>query len=168
MLEKCLVDFLWIETHLFRCCLNSFLLILSEFFRKLFLSLLVVWIALLSYLEPEGVWFFLEVFFYKGNTARKSSKCGIFSGPYFTAFVLYTERYSASLRIQSWCGKIRTRKISVVGHFSRSENLSLLFWKLLISIWIRRRTREICTFQIRSELCLIKLFIIWNGKQKVS
>ena len=141
MLEKCLVDFLWIETHLFRCCLNSFLLILSGFFRKLFLSLLVVWIALLSYLEPEGVWFFLEVFFYKGNTARKSSKCGIFSGPYFTAFVLYTERYSASLRIQSWCGKIRTRKISVVGHFSRSENLSLLFWKLF-NFYLDQKTQK--------------------------
>ena len=31
------------------------------------------------------------------------------SGPYFPAFGLNTERYSVSLRIQSECGKIRTR-----------------------------------------------------------
>ena len=34
-----------------------------------------------------------------------------FSGPYFLAFGLNTERYSVSLHIQSECGKIRTRKI---------------------------------------------------------
>ena len=33
-----------------------------------------------------------------------------FSGPYFLAFGLKTEIYSANLRIQSECGKMRTRK----------------------------------------------------------
>ena len=33
-----------------------------------------------------------------------------FSGPYFQAFKLNTERYGVSLGIQSECGKIRTRK----------------------------------------------------------
>ena len=33
-----------------------------------------------------------------------------FSDPYFPAFGLNTGRYSVSLRIQSECGKIRTRK----------------------------------------------------------
>ena len=51
-------------------------------------------------------------------------KYGVFSGPYFPAFGLNTERYSVSLRIQSECGKIRTRKDSVFGHFSRSDVLS--------------------------------------------
>ena len=32
-----------------------------------------------------------------------------YSGPYFPAFGLNTERYCASLRIQSECGKIQTR-----------------------------------------------------------
>ena len=36
-----------------------------------------------------------------------------------------TERYEESLRIQSECGKIRTRKNSVFGHFSRSVNESV-------------------------------------------
>ena len=39
------------------------------------------------------------------------SKYGIFSGPYFPAFGLIL-----SLRIQSECGKIRTRKNSIFGH----------------------------------------------------
>ena len=42
-------------------------------------------------------------------------------------FGLNTERYrvyGVSLRIQSECGKIRTRKNSVFGQFSRSETLS--------------------------------------------
>ena len=45
------------------------------------------------------------------------SKYGVFSGPRFPAFRLITERYRVSLRIQSECGKIRTRHNSVLGHF---------------------------------------------------
>ena len=48
----------------------------------------------------------------------KVSNYGVFSGLYFPAFGLNTERH---VRIQSKCGKIRTRKNSVLGHFSRSE-----------------------------------------------
>ena len=57
----------------------------------------------------------------KSFTAWKVSKYGVFSGPYFPAFGLNMERYSVSLRIQSECGKIRTRKNFVFGHFSRSD-----------------------------------------------
>ena len=46
-------------------------------------------------------------------TAWKVSKFGVFSGPYFPAFRLNTERYSVSLRIQSECWKIQIRKNSV-------------------------------------------------------
>ena len=35
-----------------------------------------------------------------------------YSGPYFLAFGLNTERYSVSLRIHSECGKLRTRTTS--------------------------------------------------------
>ena len=34
------------------------------------------------------------------------SKYGVFSGPYFPAFELNTERYGVSLRVQSECGDI--------------------------------------------------------------
>ena len=39
----------------------------------------------------------------------KSVHIRSYSGPYFPAFGLNTERYGVSLRIQSKCGKIRTR-----------------------------------------------------------
>ena len=45
-------------------------------------------------------------FLLRSITAWKVSKYGVFSVPYFPAFRLNTER----LRIQSECGKIRTRK----------------------------------------------------------
>ena len=64
------------------------------------------------------------------NTTPLREKCqntGLFSGPYFPAFGLNEERYSVSLRIQSECAKIWTRKNSVVGHFSRSACASLRF-----------------------------------------
>ena len=53
-------------------------------------------------------------------TAWKVTQYGVFSGPYFPAFGLNTERYRVSLRIQFEWGKIRTRNNSVFGHFSRS------------------------------------------------
>ena len=62
-------------------------------------------------------------------TAWKVSKYGVFSGPYFPAFGLNTERYEVSLCIQFECEKIRTRKNSVFRHFSCSVRLPLFsFW----------------------------------------
>ena len=40
-----------------------------------------------------------------------------FSCPYFPAFGLNTEMYGVSLRVQSECGKIRTRKTRKTGTF---------------------------------------------------
>ena len=57
-----------------------------------------------------------------GTTAWKVSKYEVFSGPYFPIFGLNTEIYGVNLRIQSEYRKIRTRKNSVFGHFSRSEH----------------------------------------------
>ena len=53
------------------------------------------------------------------------SKYGVFSGPYFPTFALNTERYGVSLRIQSECGKIWTRKNSLFGQFSRSDDVTV-------------------------------------------
>ena len=39
----------------------------------------------------------------------KSVRIRSYSGPYFPAFALNTERYGVSLCIQSECGKMRTR-----------------------------------------------------------
>ena len=40
----------------------------------------------------------------------KSVRIRSFSGPYFPTFGLNTEKYGVSIRTQSKCGKIRTRK----------------------------------------------------------
>ena len=46
-----------------------------------------------------------------------------FSGPYFSAFVLNTERYGVSLRIQSECGKIPTKKTPNTDAFYTVERM---------------------------------------------
>ena len=48
------------------------------------------------------------------------SKYGVFSGPQFSVFGLNTIIYPVNLRLQSKYGKIRTKKNSALGHFSRS------------------------------------------------
>ena len=45
---------------------------------------------------------------------------GVFSGPYFPVFRLNAEIYYVDLCIQSEFGKIRIRKNSVFGYYSRS------------------------------------------------
>ena len=61
----------------------------------------------------------------KAKTIRKNKKLKMMlplreKCPYFFTFGQNTERYSVSLRIQSECGKIRSRKNSVFEHFLRS------------------------------------------------
>ena len=55
----------------------------------------------------------------------KSVRIRSFSGLYFPAFGLNTGRYSVSLRIQSECRKIRTRKTPNTDTFDVVETLSL-------------------------------------------
>ena len=63
----------------------------------------------------------------------KVSKHGVFSGPYFPAFGLNTEKYFVSLLIQSKCGKMRTRNNSVLGHFLRCDSYRLYKTRVMIS-----------------------------------
>ena len=51
------------------------------------------------------------------------SRCGVFSGPYFTVFGLNTKIYCVNLPVQSKYRKIWTRKNSVFGQFSRSDEI---------------------------------------------
>ena len=74
-------------------------------------------------------------------TAWNVTKYGVFSGPDFPAFRLYTERYSVSLRIQYKCRKIRNRKSSVFGHFSHSDYHSNSFYRLITCIIIQALIR---------------------------
>ena len=57
----------------------------------------------------------------------KSVRIRSYSGPYFPAFGLNTERYSVSLHIQSKCGKIRTRITPNTDTFYAVINLETSF-----------------------------------------
>ena len=61
-----------------------------------------------------------------GFQCVKSVQKRRFLGQYFSVFGLNTERYFVYLRIQSICSKIRTRKIFVLGYFSRSVCFHIL------------------------------------------
>ena len=65
------------------------------------------------------------------STAWKVSTCEVLSGSYFPAIGLNTVTYSVYLRIQSECRKMRVRKNSVFGHFSRSVRLKFCLGLLL-------------------------------------
>ena len=80
-----------------------------------------------------------------------------FSGPYFPAFGLNTERYGASLCIQSKCGKIRTRKNSASEHFSCSDHKAS-FEQLL------RIDNSISVYYKKLKWVTIELYRIFNGK----
>ena len=84
----------------------------------------------------------------------KSIQIRVFSGRYFLAFGLNTERYGVSLRIQSKFGKMRTRKNSVFGHFSPSDEL--FFWSVFFCI--RTEYGEIrVSLRIQSECGKIRI-----------
>ena len=61
---------------------------------------------------------------------EKVSKYGVISGLHIPTFGLNTERYFITLRIQSECGKIRTKNNSLFGHFSRSVHITKMFMVL--------------------------------------
>ena len=78
-----------------------------------------------SVIDHKFVWPYLNSAWKFGTiTTWKVSKYGVFSGPYFPIFGLNTEIYSVNLCIQSEYRKIRTRKNSVFGYFSRSESIT--------------------------------------------
>ena len=56
----------------------------------------------------------------------KSVHIRSYSGPYFPAFGLNTERYEVSLRIQSKCRKIRTRITPNTDTFHAAHNVANL------------------------------------------
>ena len=80
----------------------------------------------------------------------KSVRMWCFSGPYLPAFELNTERYSVSLRIQSKCGKIWTRK---------TPNTDTFHAVLFIYFVLDKNNIEVETS------CLIQFFI--HGKYEI-
>ena len=87
---------------------------------------------------PEGMvrnTLFYSNFKHKLHCA-KSVRIRSFSGPYFAAFRLNKERYQVSLRIQSECGKIRTRKTPNTDPFYTVLNITYIFEELLLAAFV--------------------------------
>ena len=70
----------------------------------------------------------------------KNVRIWSYSGPYFPAFGLNTERCEVSLRIQSECGKIRTRVTSN----------TQTFHAVILNI---KKTKTVQRNSIKKELC---------------
>ena len=93
-------------------------------------------------------------------TAWKVFKYGLFSGPYFSAFGLNAKRY-VSLRIQSKCGKTRTRKklriwtLHAVNTFSQKVISTFSFiWENLCELTDTRQ----------NNFCLVQLAYTIDSK----
>ena len=68
------------------------------------------------------------IFFYI-TLREKCSNTEFFSGPYFPSFGQNTERYGISHRIQSECGKIRTKKLRIWTLFTQCQDTFFDFQK---------------------------------------
>ena len=78
----------------------------------------------------------------------KSVRIWSFSGPYCPIFGLNTERKSVSLRIQSECGKIQTRKLKIrsVKYITHRLGNVLLFLNLIVSVFLEFEKKMIKVF----------------------
>ena len=80
----------------------------------------------------------------------KSACIRSYSGPHFPAFGLNTERYSLSHRIQSECGKIRTRITLNKDTFSR--NVCHTFFKQSVNLFLQLATKFFIRLHEFSEI----------------
>ena len=81
-----------------------------------------------------------------------------FSGPYFPAFGLNTERYSVSLRIRSECRKIRTRKSPNTGTFDAVIQTEFLESGKFPQSWIHSDKESKMGRKVRKSFQTSKLF----------
>ena len=73
----------------------------------------------------------------------RSVRIWSFSGPYFPTFALNTERYGASFRVQSECGKMRTRKTPNTDIFHAVKSIRVLglqIWNKLLETLKAKRS----------------------------
>ena len=71
--------------------------------------LLIIWKINHTWYYNLSLDLFLNCSYFWKNHCVKSARIRSYSGLHFPAYGLNTERYGISLRIQSKCGKIRTR-----------------------------------------------------------
>ena len=84
----------------------------------------------------------------------KSVPIRSFSGQHFSAFELDTERYEVSLRIQSECGKILTRKTPNTGAFHAVGffSVKILTQKLTEQRRIQNPVKHLTTIFVKSSI----------------
>ena len=86
----------------------------------------------------------------------KSVRIGSFSRLYFFALGLKTERYSVSFRIQSECGKIRTRKTPNTDTFHIVITVILFYSNNIIKIFL-----SISWPKFPGQCSMISVTIFW-------
>ena len=87
------------------------------------------------------------------------------SGPYFPAFGLNTQRYGVSLRIQSECGKIRTRITPNTGIFHTVRVTEMILFASIKATW---RCLEDSSCRRRWTIfsrCIHKTNVCWEASQ---
>ena len=85
------------------------------------------------------------------------SRYGVYSGPYFPAFVLNTERYRVSLLIQFKCGKLWTRKTPNSNTFHTmnctNSNETIDVRDFCADLLIRQKNLPVFTKAVLSQFC---------------
>ena len=86
---------------------------------------------------------FYEVLTFRDKHCVKSVRIWSFSGPYFPTFPLNTERYGASLHVQSECGNMRIRKTPNPNVFHAVKSIRVLglqIWNKLLETLKAKRS----------------------------
>ena len=115
-------------------------------------------LTILNYLFWKHILYFINLILFQKLililllTVWNVSKYRVFPGLYFPVFGLNTERY-LSLRIQSECWKIRTRKNSIFGHFLHSYSHQ---WWQITNSWIH--FDSFWPSKTRWSLCILQKF----------
>ena len=85
----------------------------------------------------------------------------MFSGPYFSAFGLNMEIYKVNLRIQSECGKIRTRKTPNRDPFHAVNIWGKRCCPESLLLWEPQELTFLSAFQTH---CTFQYHLVWNKK----
>ena len=102
---------------------------------------------------------------FENKLCVKSVRIWNYSGPYFSALGLNTERYSVFPCIQSKCGKIRTRKTLNVNTFTQWK-IRLIKFFFTFFLWEKQSVSKVNT---RISLNVVDdgwFFIFWDYSKK--
>ena len=107
----------------------------------------------------KNTWFITtrSYYYFTKLLREKCPNTEFFSGPYFPAFGLNTERYGVFLLIQSKCGKIRTRKTLNTDTFHAMEGFNFSY--PLALVYTANRNHRYSCFDTHAKVCLNIFFI---------